>query len=168
MVSLGSSSTPTIRSCNFESGVPLAGVPNSAFRNGMSRVKLNTSSSAAAKLHAIVPAIRHACGRRNAKRRRYIRAEGRRPRASFLRRQQRQRENALFRRDASVQERPTIPTLVLAQLGRIHEEAVTPGEQGVRSEAATRQPKHLLAREQQRLFGALGTKVLAELVTKIR
>ncbi len=44
---------------------------NSWLRNGISRVKLNTSSTAARRLQTIVPAMRHQCGRRKVSRRRY-------------------------------------------------------------------------------------------------
>ena len=38
--------------------------PNSALRKGTSSVNEKTSSAAAMMLHAIVPAIRHECGRK--------------------------------------------------------------------------------------------------------
>src|SRR6266568_293286 len=62
--------------------------------------------------------------------------------------EQRQRENYFFGRHAAVQERSAITALVLAQLGRIDEEAIAAGEQSVATGAATRQSQHVLIREQ--------------------
>src|SRR3954465_4939637 len=78
-----------------------------------------------------------------------------------------QRQNHFLRRHAAVEERAAVPALVLAKLRRIDEEAVVGREQGVAAGAATRQPQHVLAREQQRLVRSLGAEVLAELVPEI-
>src|SRR6185295_4496137 len=109
---------PTSRSCMREIQVELAPgmywlALNSAFRKGMSSVNENTSNAAATTLHAIVPIIRHECGRRKRSSRRYMRL--------LPRREQRPRQDALFRRHPAMQEGATIPALILAQLGGIHE-----------------------------------------------
>ena len=84
---------------------------NSAFRNGMSSVNENASSAAATTLHAMLPAIRHQCGRRKPQQ-----PAVHAPATSW--REQRHRQDALLRRHAAVQERSAIPALVLAQLRR--------------------------------------------------
>src|SRR5690349_7637096 len=138
-----SSSRPNTRSCScliFES---LAGWLNRRSRNGISNVRLNTSRTAAAMLQATVAAMRHECGRANARSRRYITVS---PPWS-LGCQQRNREDALFRRHAAMEERPAISALIFAQLGGIDEEPVRHGQQRVGAESAPRQPQQILVRK---------------------
>src|SRR5207237_2834520 len=82
--------------------------------------------------------------------------------------EQRQRENYFFWRHAAVKERSAIAALVLAQLGRIDEEAIAAGEQSVATGAATRQSQHVLTREQERLIRPLCAQILTEFVAEIR
>ena len=108
----------------------------------------------------IAPAMRQLCGRTN----------GYEPPVDGhlrLRRQQSERENHFLRRHAAVEERAAITALVLAQLGRIDEEAVVRREQRVAAGAASRKTQIVLVRERQRLLRTLGSQVLAELVAEI-
>src|SRR3569623_3629634 len=67
-----------------------------------------------------------------------------------------------------MQERAAIASLVLAQLGRVHEEGIAHGEQCIRTRAAPRQLQIIRVAERQRVLRALGTQVLAELVAQVR
>src|SRR5262249_33386494 len=58
--------------------------------------------------------------------------------------------------------------LIFAQLGWVDEEAIPRGEQRVAAEAASRQPELVLLGEEQRLIGALGAEIFAELEAEIR
>src|SRR5687767_6233968 len=99
-------------------------------------------------LHASVPAMRQRCGLRKTRRRRYIN----RAATWSFRSQQRDRQNALFGGHATVQKRPAISALILAQLRGIDEEAVGHGEQRVGPEAAARKPQQILVRKEERLL----------------
>src|SRR5438128_1513731 len=83
-------------------------------------------------------------------------------------REQGDREDHLFRRDAAVQERAAIAGLILAQLGGIHEEPVRGGEQQPDPEPHAREAEALQVLNQNRGFRVLALQVLAELVAQVR
>src|SRR5215475_11799814 len=91
----------------------------------------------------------------------------RRSRCSPSWREKGDRQNALLRRDAAVEERAAIPALIFPQLGRIDEKRVAGREQRVRAQPSARQAKRVFVREEQRLLRILGAQVFAEFVAEV-
>src|SRR5687767_6082024 len=87
--------------------------------------------------------------------------------ASRLWSQQCEGQDDFFGRYSAVQKGAPVPALILTQLGRIHEEAITGGEQRVGSIALLRKLDRFLAGKEQRLLRTLGAQVFTELVPQV-